>query len=436
MIDGIRPRRQAADGTGRSPDRDYLNKFAGSTQSTLPGAQPFRTPQAVADSDAQSIQPGNTPDETSGMPPLLHTEKQQKDSFFTKLRNLDKKQWAIIIAILVVLIGGGVAAFFMLKKDKPVQPAIKLPVKQQTAVTPASTTIASPLSGLQVNPDVANRPVTGVMIENSTDSRPQSGLQEADVVFEAVAEGGITRFLALFQDKTTPYVGPVRSVRPYYIQWALGFDAAIAHAGGSGEALNDMKVWKVKDLDQFANGGSYKRISSRYAPHNLYTSIDALNQLESKKGYGKASFTGFARKAEEPSKTPEATGIDMKISSSYFNSHYDYDAGSNSYKRFQAGQPHMMTDDSGKQTQLQPKVVVALIMSQGRETDDLHTAYTTIGSGKAYVFQDGKVTEGTWKKGTNNEQFTFTNQSGEAVKLNPGQTWLTAVGDASYVTYK
>ncbi|MCP5939883.1 DUF3048 domain-containing protein, partial [Klebsiella pneumoniae] len=88
-------------------------------------------------------------------------------------------------------------------------------------VVPKPTTVANTLTGLQVAPDVNQRPVTGVMIENSTDARPQSGLDQAGVVFEAIAEGGITRFLALFQDTQPDYVGPVRSSRPYYVQWAL-----------------------------------------------------------------------------------------------------------------------------------------------------------------------------------------------------------------------
>lgn len=444
MIDGIRPPRRP-DSARRSPDRDYLNKFAGRTRSSLPGAQPFRTPHAAAAADKA----GQPPQHPSSMPasaaptdpngndtppfPPLPTRPKQKTSLMDKLRNLDRKQWAIIIAALVLLIGGGIIAFFMLKKDPPVQPAQK-PTKQ-VALPPKPTTEASKLSGLQVDPAVNKRPVTGIMIENSVDSRPQSGLEEADVVFEAVAEGGITRFLALYMDKTTPYIGPVRSVRPYYVQWAMGFDAAIAHAGGSGEALSNIRSWKTKDLDQFAHSAPFTRISSRYAPHNLYTSIEKLNALESQKGYGTANFTGFARKPEQPAKTPDAKSIDINVSSFYFNSHYDYDPATNSYKRSQAGEAHNQVDQNGKVTQLQPKVVVVLVMSQGKASD-VHTAYGTIGTGKAHVFQDGKALEGTWKKSSNSDQFVFTNLSNEPLTLNPGQTWLTVVGDSSRVSYK
>jgi hypothetical protein len=346
-----------------------------------------------------------------------------------------KKQWIIIaVAAAVILLGGGAAAYkFVFHHNKP---PIKTAQKSQAKPAPKPTTVASTLTGLPVDPSVNQRPVTAVMIENSTDARPQSGLDQAGVVFEAVAEGGITRFLTLFQDTQPGYIGPVRSVRPYYIQWLMGFDASVAHVGGSPEALSDLKAWGVRDLDQFYNGAYYQRITSRYAPHNVYTSMANLNALEAKKGIGASSYTGFERKPEAPSKTPTATGIDLAISGYYYNVHYDYDAATNSYKRSEGGKPHMEIDAAGNQTQIAPKVVVALVMQQGIEADDLHTSYATIGSGQMYVFQDGVVTQGTWHKAANNQQFTFTDASGKPIKLNPGQTWLTAMGSASGVTYK
>lgn len=365
---------------------------------------------------------------------LKARQKKPRRSLKEWLKTRTKKQWVAIILLLILVLGGiGAGVYFLfIKQDKPVVTTV---VKKKAAA-PVSTTVASNLSGLQVEPSVNNRPVTAVMIENSASARPQSGLDQASVVFEAVAEGGITRFEALFQDTAPSYIGPVRSVRPYYIQWGMAFDAAIAHVGGSGEALQDMKDWKVKDLDQFANGAYYQRISSRDAPHNVYTSMSQLNDLEGKKGFSTAKFTSFLRKTDEPAKTPNATSIDVAISGSLYNSHYDYDTEKNAYKRSQGGGPHMQVDGNGAQTQIEPKVVIALTMTQGIEADDTHTAYSTIGTGHAYIFQDGKVTEGTWKKAANAENFTFTDLSNKPIKLNPGQTWITAVGNSSYVTYK
>lgn len=350
---------------------------------------------------------------------------KQKKSFKEWLRGITKKQWIIIgIVAGVLIIGGGIGAYLLLKGDKPVAQQKQQP-KEETP--PAPTTVASNLSGLQVDPSVNERPVTGVMIENSLDARPQAGLNQASVVFEAVAEGGITRFMALFQDTQPDYIGPVRSVRPYYVQWGMGFDAAIAHAGGSAEGL--ALVGTTKDLNH--NSAYFWRVSNRAAPHNLYTSIAKLNEYEAKKGYGKANFTPLPRKAAEtPVATPTTKTIDLNISSSNYNAHYDYDQVSNTYKRSVGGKAHT---DERSGAQLAPKVVVVLVMPQGK--NGVYTTYSTIGSGQMYAFQDGGLVEGTWRKDSNSSNFTFTAASGGELKLNPGQTWITVVGGADRVKY-
>ena len=348
--------------------------------------------------------------------------------------HLTKKQWIIvgIVAGVLVLAASGYWAW------KASHPKNKTNVGsvQNAPAKPAPTVYYSNLTGLPVDPSVNQRPVTAVMIENSLDARPQSGLNEAGVVFEAVAEGGITRFLALFQDTQPSYIGPVRSVRPYYLQWLQGFDASVAHVGGSPEALSDIKSWGIKDLDQFANGSYYTRISSRYAPHNVYTSMANLNAIEAKKGYGASKYTSFPRKSDAPAKQPNVTSIDFGISSVDYNSHFDYNSVNNTYTRSEGGAPHLQIDQAGTKYQITPKVVLGLVMPQGIEADDLHTSYTTIGSGAMYVFQDGTVTQGTWSKTSGQAQFTFTDAKGQPIKLNRGQTWITVLGGAKDVSYK
>ena len=335
-----------------------------------------------------------------------------------------------ITAAVVVLLAA-IGLFLVLHHSKP-KPVVKAAVVK---VAPKPTTVASTLSGLQVDPKLNKLPVTGVMIENSTDARPQSGLGQAMVVFEAVAEGGVTRFLGLYQDTSPGSVGPIRSARPYYIQWALGFNAGYAHVGGSPDGLADIKAWGVRDLDQFANSGAYDRVASRPAPHNVYTSITRLNQLEASKGYTSSTFTGFVRKKEAPAKTPTARSINLTLSGPIYNAHYDYDAATNSYNRSEGGAPQI---DANTNTQISPKVVVAMVVPMSRGALDASGAYysdyNVIGSGTAYIFQDGLVTTGQWTKSDNTTQITFTVAAGKPLELNPGQTWLTAVTDTSKVS--
>lgn len=391
--------------------------------------------------NADSTSEGGTP----GQPVKFgHSPNRQReyDHRFWPPRwpKLTKKEWIITVIISVLLIGSGVGAYFVWLKPKP-KPTVTTPKKVTKTVqntVPAQPKLVSKLTGLPISDAAVNtQPVTAVMIENSLDARPQSGIDQAGVVFEAIAEGGITRFLTLYQDTAPTYVGPVRSVRPYYLEWLSGFDAPVAHVGGSGEALNDIKVWGLKDLDQFYNSAYYHRISSRYAPHNVYTSLDQLHALERAKGITTSNYTGFKRKdAAAPSKTPWATSINFNISGYYYNVHYDYDTATNTYKRSEGGAPHMAVDENGNKTQITPSVVVGMVMPQGIEADDLHTSYNTIGSGPAYIFQDGIAINGTWHKANRTEQFTFTDEKGAEIALNPGKTWLTALGSTNYVSYK
>ncbi len=289
--------------------------------------------------------------------------------------------------------------------------------------------VASPLTGLKVDSELAKRPVTGIMIENSPDARPQSGIQDAGVIFEAIAEGGITRFMTLYQEATPQYIGPVRSLRPYYIDWATSFDASIVHIGGSPDALAQIRS-SGKDLDQFFNSGSFWREASRAAPHDVYTSFQRLDALNKSKGYTSSTFTSWPRKTDQKLATPSAKSIDLAISSAAYNVHYDYDAASNSYLRSEGGAAHVATSSAnGPGIQLAPKVVIAAVMPYSIVDSSGHSGYGVNGSGTVYVFEDGGVTMGTWSKVDRSSQLTFADAAGQPIKLNAGQTWVSAVQD-------
>jgi hypothetical protein len=333
---------------------------------------------------------------------------------------------------LLVMVGIVAAVYFLFIQSTPVTSA---PVIRKIEA-PKPTTIAAPLTGLQIDPSLATRPVTGIMIENSPDARPQSALQDAGVVFEAIAEGGITRFITLFQDTQPTYIGPVRSLRPYYLDFGTPFDASFAHVGGSPDALAQVRNGPV-DLDQFFNADSYWRQPTRDAPHNVYTSFAKLDGLNQLKGHLTSKFTGWPRKNDQPSKAPAAKSIDLSISSFYFNVHYDWDAASNSYFRFEGGKPHLSTSSADDTTgqQLHPKVVIVPIMNYSIVDSGGHSGYGVNGSGSVYIFQDGGVTQGTWSKADRASQFQFKDTAGNDIKLNAGQTWVTVLSDSSKVTY-
>lgn len=408
-------------GPPQRPNRSVHGKTLPSIKTETPAPEPFKTPDEVAAEDELRVPLEEEQTEMSD-----NQTKVPKSGRF-KLGWPPGNKEFLLAGLVIVLIAGGIS-YAVMQNHKVVTPKA---AKKVVIVKPK--TVPSTLSGLPVDPKINQTMVTGVMIENSQDARPQSGLSQASVVFEAIAEGGITRFLALFQDTSPDNVGPIRSARPYYVQWAMGFDAGYAHVGGSPEALSDIKAWGVKDLDQFANGGSYHRVASRPAPHNVYTPIATLNQLETSKGYMVSTYKGFVRKKKEaPLKVPTAKTIDMKLSGPLYNTHYDYVAATNSYNRSEAGAPHI---DANTNKQISPKVVIALIMPYSLAADAHHSEYQNIGTGQAYIFQDGGVSIGTWTKTDNASQITFTDAAGKPLGLNPGQTWLTALGSSGSVTY-
>ncbi len=364
--------------------------------------------------------------------------KNSKDPWYKRSVAFIKthRKASIIVASVVVIAAAGGVTYALTRPNKVVnsQTTTKKVTKAKAVAPPP---ITSPLTGAVVSADDAKRPTTGVMIENTTFARPQSGLKEAGVVYEAIAEAGITRFLALYQEGKPANIGPVRSSRPYYVDWAHSFDAAYGHVGGSPDALAKIKADGVKDLDQFFNSAYYHRINTREAPHNVYTNMDQLDAAKTAKGWTSSTFTSWPRKADAPA--PSRTGaavtartINIAISGPTYDTHYDYAPETNTYNRSEGGEPHI---DAESKTQLSPKVVIALVIPYSLEADGYHSNYALEGTGNMTVFQDGTATKGTWKRGAGSAQYEFSDEAGHPLKLNAGQTWITAVGDAGAITY-
>lgn len=329
---------------------------------------------------------------------------------------------AISIVLLIAISAGVVLAInhLSVKEESAPQKQVEKPKEE-----PKPVVYYSNLTGAQVESEaVSKQAVTAIMIENSPDARPQSGLKNSGVVFEAVAEGGITRFLALYQEQKPQLVGPVRSVRMYYVDWLAAFNASVAHVGGSANALAEVRSGNYRDIDQFFNAGTYWRASDRYAPHNVYTSFEKIDALNKSKGYETSSFTGFKRKDSSASEAKNATSVNVTISGPTYNSSYVYNADTNSYDRSQAGAPHLDREDG----QISPRVVIVMKVDESTVMEDgLRQNIITIGSGSAYIFQDGAVNEVTWTKPSRSEQITFKDAAGNDAPLARGQTWITAV---------
>ena len=300
--------------------------------------------------------------------------------------------------------------------------------------------VARALDGVPVPEAQANTPVEAVMIENMVDSRPPSGLDKASVVYETLAEGGITRFMALFPSGSSSIkeIGPVRSSRIYYVQYAEEYHALYAHAGGSPEALTYLQSSKtnVVDFNQFSHGGNFIRDDNRAAPHNLYTNSDLLYiglRRTTLRDYV-PTYTPWTFKAEPAldARVQSANDIVINFSSNTYKVTYKYDRVQNQYMRYVADQPHITRDGS----QIYAKDIAVLYTTMvTTQNNHGRMDITTIGTGKMQLFRDGTATDGTWKKESASGRTQFLDASGNALALDPGQIWIEVVPTTAKVTY-
>ncbi len=352
-------------------------------------------------------------------------------------KKLSRKQIICIVAIsLGVLVLASISTYVL--THKRAKPPVKREATKTITAPPKPKTLPSPLTGVEVTPVQAEHPVVAVVIENLYPSaRPQSGLSSAGVVYETLAEGGITRYLALFGDTIPADIGPVRSLRTFFVRWGLEYGVPVVHAGGNIDALDMISPLGLKDLDQFYNGNYFRRITARYAPHNLYTSGDQLEKLMQAKGYyTKPVFTPWLRKDDAKSTAPTAASITIDPSYYDYQVSYAYDPADNSYTRSIRG---VADTDANGNVPIKPKNVVVLkaATTYGITRVGSQATYTqTVGTGTGIIFTDGVATEITWSKPNDSARTKFLDTSGKEVALNRGQTWVTVIPLEKTVSYK
>ena len=397
------------------------------------------------------------------------TRKEQKMSYG---KTKDEKRNRIFKIVGGVSFVGGIGcilvAFLALENNSE---ALNFPT------IPSKTSKTAEYSVLTGEPladgKTQDAPTYCVQTPNGTDgARPQAGLNEAGVVFEAIAEAGITRFAAIYQDPSSAIIGPIRSLRTYYLEWDTPFDCTIVHAGGSSDALAAVANG-YSDLSedyQYMYRGTY---GSRLW-NNLFTTSNYLKQYSADHDNNSLDAKGFARLTPEESEqervdktvteklvitepTDENTSevsvpvgsIALRLGSwEDYNVIYKYNVEDNTYLRsYESGSVHEVyncpASDLGEKnpedvcslTQVAPSVVVAMVVQESKASDNYHENITTIGSGDVYIFQNGTVTEGTWEKSSKAEQIKFTDEKGNEIKLAPGQTFVTAVPNYGSVDF-
>ena len=393
----------------------------------------------------------------------------------------------IIALILTFFVSGGIAyATVPASGGALISP--KSTTKEQTVKTTGFSQFANepktevcPLNGILYSKSEKDlwstrRPILA-MIENDITVRPQSGLSLADIVYEAVAEGGITRFMGVFYcgaQADVARVAPVRSARIYFVNIAAEYNTPIyMHVGGAncgrdeatGQCVSNPKAFAIEELAKLGwrkpGGNDFDTTGDTGLPvlfrdanrrgnatpditeHTMIGSLPAAWRQAEKRGYtGKmpndmpwlSGFTTWKISAGAGTGTP-ATDIKFEFWKGYtdFAVEWKYDATTQTYLRFNAEQPHM--DFDTKQQLSASNVIVQFAKETMLGDYGKHMYYDVIGSGTGYVFQEGVAKEITWKKATQKSRTIFSDKSGKEITLIPGKIWVEILPTGNKVEY-
>lgn len=426
----------------------------------------------------------------------LKSQKTEEISFDEALKKLDQafekpvqnspeakskkekssKSWLVMLIFGIVGIVGG-ATMFLLPFIIPEEALPDLVFPTIPSKKSDDTVVYSDLTGLPLaDASAKTAPTFCVQTPNGLDgARPQAGLNQAGVIFEAIAESGITRFASIYQNPTSAVIGPIRSLRLYYLEWDTPFDCTIVHAGGADDAIAAVRYGGYKDLSEnyyYMYRGNYPNADRLW--NNLFTTGPYLMQFSTDYGYTTSNVNGFSRMTPEASAkaridagvaeklvitepatqdintvTPSVTSIALAFGGWLdYNVNYVYNSSTNSYDRsYASGDPHDVYDcpaeNLGEPTpesvctlkQMSPSVVVAMVVDERRAWDGYHEDITTVGNGSAYIFQNGYVVPAVWTKNSVEFQIVFTDENGQEILLAPGQTIVEAIPTYGGIEY-
>jgi Protein of unknown function (DUF3048) N-terminal domain/Protein of unknown function (DUF3048) C-terminal domain len=359
----------------------------------------------------------------------------------------------VALAIGLGVIGGAVFVNAT-RPDTAARPTASASTEPSTEVTPGGPTqtppgptlqpspeptailVPAPLTGLLVSPEAAMRHPIAVMIDDHADARPQAGFNAAAIVWQAPAEGGIPRYMLIFQDQVPGDVGPVRSSREYFIEWAAEWRAMYLHAGGSPQALQTLYtygsgryVWNA-DAFRWEERYLWRVHGDRFAPHNLFTDGAHLRELATKIGAADGPLKPVWTFGPDLAADYRPTGGQITVTYPYEAIRYRYDAATNTYRRYirapEGGPFKLQADANGGM--VAPKNVVILRMAFGPLNDghpDKHRLEASdVGHGKAWISTNGRTIEGTWRKASITAPTLLFGPDGKPVTLTAGQTFV------------
>ncbi len=290
----------------------------------------------------------------------------------------------------------------------------------------------SKLTGLYIAEETASKRPYAVVVNNMKKALPQSGISQASIIYEVLAEGDITRLVAIFDEFSTEKLGPIRSARDYFLDFALDSDAVFVHHGGSPSGYSQISALKINNLDGMRDGNTFWRDPVRYntpamIEHSSYTDTSKILSGVAAKGYRTEpqtdeSMFNFYEKPASPKNGEYATVITVPFSQNY-TSKFVYDEETKLYSKFERDNKHI-DEENGEQLTVSNIIVqfVDMHVIQGDEAG--RRSVKLVSSGDGYVITNGSYAKITWKKTSHNSPTEWFDENGEKLSLNKGRTWV------------
>jgi len=310
-----------------------------------------------------------------------------------------------------------------------------------TSTTSTTTTtlpeleVAETINGLPGDLGTEDRRLIGVKVDNHPNARPQSGLQEADAVYEVLVEAGLTRFIALFHQSDSKFVGPVRSARPTDSKLMRPLGGPLQISGGQDWILAIYRQDETPVIGDF--GITTYRMSHRNAPHNLYASTEAIRQFADDRGMPDEPPPPLFVFGEPTETGEEATEITLDWSDA---PEVIWQWDGEQYLRFNGEEPHEWIDGDSNTGQIAFDTLVVMMgeryTAQPSGSGSSVPATRTVGTGDALVFHNGEVIEGTWSREEITDVFVLSDADGEPIVVPPGRLWVTLFPDDHTVSWE
>lgn len=303
---------------------------------------------------------------------------------------------------------------------------VEEPLEEKDEIDLIESKVRSKLTGLYIDEESVNKRVIAVMLDNQKDARPQAGLSKSDIVYEILAEGNITRYMAIIESEQPKEIGPVRSARDYFIERALEYDALYVHVGGSPSGLEAISKWHIASVNGMNQGKDVLwRKSHKKAPHNTYGSYSSIMKGATARKYrDEGTYEGL--KFLDKSKSigeDKATYLEFPYRGENYYSSYEYNEEKNAYYRSVNGKPHKDEFDG---EELHTTNIIIQFVKTGSVPGDKEgrLRMEMIGQGDGYYVSGGNYIPVTWKKKSGTDMTRYYNEKGEEVKLNPGNIWI------------